>query len=140
MKHIKLFENFEKDNNNIIINQIKKHLIEPTLMDDEIEYMHNDLDVAWQVFVDNQELGECQSIVADISRNFHVCKKVFGEIEIDNPYYDEEGEEQSYMTHHWITIDGIIYDFSKGTLKDYINFDNDDLYNVTVDNDEYRYN
>ncbi len=83
------------------------------------------LDVAWQVFVDNQELGECQSIVADISANFPVCKKVFGEIEIDNPYYDEEGEEQSYMT-----IDGIIYDFSKGTLKDYINFDND----------EYRYN
>ncbi len=41
MKHIKIFETFEKDNN-IIINQIKKHLIEPTLMDDEIEYMYND--------------------------------------------------------------------------------------------------
>lgn len=135
MKHLQLFEDFDNIENTII--KIKKHLIEPTLMEDEIEFMHNDLDTAWQVFVDNQELGECQSIVADISRNFPMCKKVFGEIEIDNPYYDEYGEEQNFMTHHWITIDGKIYDFSKGTLKDYIDFD--DLYDVSVD-DEYRYN
>ena len=41
------------------------------------------------------------------------------------------------MTHHWVEIDGIPYDFSKGTLKDYIDFF--DIYSVEID-DEWRYN
>ena len=42
------------------------------------------------------------------------------------------------MTHHWITINGKIYDFSKGTLLNYINWD--DVYDVNTDGDEWRYN
>ncbi len=41
------------------------------------------------------------------------------------------------MTHHWITINGKIFDFSKGTLRDYIT---DDVYVVNVDGEEWRYN
>lgn len=26
------------------------------------------------------------------------------------------------MTHHWVTIDGEIFEFSKGTLKNYVNW------------------
>ena len=51
---------------------------------------------------------------------------------------DEYGDEQTLMTHHWIIINGRIYDFSKGTLRDYINWD--DVYDVNVDGDEWRYN
>jgi hypothetical protein len=42
------------------------------------------------------------------------------------------------MTHHWITINDKIYDFSKGTLRDYITWD--DVYDVNVEGDKWRYN
>ncbi len=41
------------------------------------------------------------------------------------------------FTHHWVTIKNTIYEFSKGTLKD--NIDWCDLYNVDPE-DESRYN
>ncbi len=47
---------------------------------------------SWEEFVDRQRLGDCQSIVSDIKRKYPFVKSVFGEIEIDEPYYDEEGE------------------------------------------------
>ena len=98
-------------------------------------YSYEDVD-SWEEYVDNQTLGECQSIVSFIKKEFPVVDSVFGEIEIDEPYYDEDGEEQYKMTHHWIEINGVIYEFSKGTLKDYIDFD--DIYSVEVE-DDHRY-
>ena len=41
------------------------------------------------------------------------------------------------MTHHWVEINGEPYDFSKGTLKDYIDWV--DMYDPKVDEPE-RYN
>lgn len=76
----------------------------------------------WEDFVDSQEIGDCQAIVSFIVKDFPIAKKVFGEIEVDEPYCDESGREQILMTHHWITINGVPYDFSKGTLKNYIDF------------------
>ncbi len=74
-------------------------------------------------FVDGQSIGDCQTIVADIKRNFPNITEVFGEIGIDDTYVDEYGDEQNLITHHWIEINGTPYDFSKGTLKHYIVFD-----------------
>jgi len=56
---------------------------------------------------------------------------VFGEIDIEEPYFDEDGEEQYSMTHHWIRIGNNFFDFSKGTLKDYISFN--DIYDPQVE-------
>ena len=78
---------------------------------------------SFEEFIDHQIMGDCQGIVQEICRIFPSAKKVFGEIEIDDSYYDEYGDEQNLVTHHWIEVDGTPYDFSKGTLKSYIQFD-----------------
>lgn len=99
---------------------------------------------AWKSFVDSQELGDCQSIVGSIKLILKYSKSTygdrvkahFGEIEVDEPYIDEYGEEQTLMTHHWITIDDEIYEYSKGTLKNYIDWRN--LYSLKTE--EWRYN
>lgn len=126
MKHLKSYKIFESSNSDIV-DQIKKYIIE----DGDYE--------SYEDFIDRQSLGECQSIVAGIIRWFPQAKKCFGEIEVDEWYIDEDGEEQNLMTHHWVEIDGIQYDFSKGTLTNYIHFDESDLYDPLV-NEEWRYN
>ena len=137
---IREFLNENVQNTGELIQQIKKSLIIETVVDDEEfnELYNGDWDLAWRKFVDNQENGDCQGIVSGIIYNFKNVNKVFGEIEVDEPYIDEYGDEQTLMTHHWITINGKIYDFSKGTLSDYINWD--DMYDVNTDGDEWRYN
>jgi hypothetical protein len=137
MKHLKKFENFSEKN---IIEDIKKSLIMETLVDEDEfnELFNGDWDLAWKKFVDEQVNGECQGIVSSIIIDFPQVKKVFGEIEIDESYIDSYGDEQTLMTHHWVTIDDVIYDFSKGTLVDYIEWS--DKYDVSVDGEEWRYN
>ena len=98
-----------------------------------IEEYSDDVELAWVDLVDSQELGQCQSVVSSIQllakeRKWSNIKPRFGEIEIEYPYIDENGDEQNYMTHHWITIDGVIYEFSKGSLKNYIDWT--DLYSI----------
>ena len=114
------FKDFVKKKTNII-DEIKKHLYTSEGYDN------------WEEFVDNQSNGECQSIVADIVRNFPKAKKIFGEIQVEEPYTDEYGDEQVLMTHHWVKIGNDEYDFSKGTLKDYIEFS--DIYNPEIEDD-----
>jgi hypothetical protein len=94
---------------------------------------------SWEEFVDNQSMGDCQTIVSFITYNFPQVKKMLGEIEVDEPYIDEEGKEQILMTHHWVKINHKNYDFSKGTLKNYIEFD--DIYDPEISSNEiWRYN
>jgi hypothetical protein len=133
---IRGYMNESLENSEELIQQIKKSLIMETLVDEKEfnELYDGDLDLAWKTFVDNQENGDCQGIVSTIIYEFKIVKKVFGEIEVDEPYIDEYGDEQTLMTHHWITINDKIYDFSKGTLRDYITWD--DLYDVNVEGDE----
>lgn len=69
-----------KSKNIFNVEEIKKYLYESEGHD------------SWEEFVDRQRLGDCQSIVSDIKRKYPFVKSVFGEIEIDEPYYDEEGE------------------------------------------------
>ena len=122
---IKLMSLLKEETLNELIEKIKVHLY--TLED------YN----SWNEFVDRQEQGNCQTIVAEIIRMFPQAKKVFGEIERDVPYKDENGEEQILQTHHWIVVNNIYLDFSKGTLKNVIEFV--DLYKPDLKNDEWRY-
>ena len=132
-----------------IIKEVKTTLVYDYYGEDDINesYLGN-VELAWKDFVDNQVMGNCQyicQIVSEIDGVDHV----FGEIEVDYPTYEDvdeydddvddyiEVEKENYLlTHHWVTINGIIYEFSKGTLKEYIDWD--DLYDVDCD-DESRY-
>lgn len=117
----------------------------PKSLDDLIEYIKTRLteeegEDSFKDFVDNQELGNCQGIVNSIlSLKIQGLKGVFGEIEIDEPYIDDEGDEQNLMTHHWVEYKKQILDFSKNTLKDYIDLEKTDIYDPT-DIEEWRYN
>jgi hypothetical protein len=139
MKTLKNYKEFINENNNFNIDElllnIKKHLVISENYLDETDFINSgdDLENAWIEYVDGQDIGDCQGIVSDIVRKFPICKKVFGEIKIEEPYIDEDGEEQYLMTHHWITINDIIYEFSKGTLQNYISFD--DLYSVNCEDE-----
>jgi hypothetical protein len=129
------FNDFNIEN---LIQDIKNFLIE--------EYDYNN----WKEFIDNQKIGDCQSIVFSIIYNFPICKKYFGEIKVDYPsIYDEEIydediddyvqiEKENYLfTHHWIEINNIILDFSKGTLKNNIDWNN--IYDIIPNEDSWRY-
>jgi len=123
MKYIKLFENF---NNEDIVNNIKQMLLINT------DYS------TWEEFIDNQTMGDCQGIVYSIiqysQKNKLPVEKHFGNIKVDEPIYiGEKDEMNDLFTHHWVTINGEIYEFSKGTLKDHINFH--DLYSVEAEDE-----
>jgi hypothetical protein len=140
MKYIKRFKTFENSNNistEEIISLIQKHIVEENY---ENEYT---LDEGWHKFIDNQEMGDCQGIVSGIimfAKNnawSDRVKKHFGHITTDEPSIDEDGEENYEFTHHWVTIDDKIVEFSKGTLRDYIEWDN--LYDIDPE-DVDKYN
>jgi len=137
---MKFIREFNQYNNDILINDIKKSLIMENLVDEEEfeEKYGFDYDKAWINFVDNQENGDCQSIVSNIVHDFPRVKKCFGEIEVDECYIDEWGDEQNLVTHHWVEIDGNMYDFSKGTLRNYISWS--DIYDIDIEEDKWRYN
>lgn len=93
---------------------------------------------SYEEFVDAQKMGDCQFIVADIISHFPNVVKMFGEVEIDDSYIDEDGEEQNFVTHHWVKINGLPYDFAKGTLRHHMEFDS--LYDPEVSiNEIHRY-
>jgi hypothetical protein len=124
----------------LIVEQIKKYLIMENLVDEEefIELYDGNLDLAWENYIDNQEIGDCQSIVSEITMEFEEAVKVFGEIEVDEPYIDQYGKKQNLMVHHWVEINGNIYDFSKGTLSNHIEWEN--IYSVEPNDEGWRYN
>ena len=126
-----------------IVYEIKKRLVNDYFGEDEIiKAFENDVDLAWVEFVDNQSTGEYQYI-CDIT-NFKDLEGVHvinGEVEVDYPSYEELDEyddevddfvetekENFYFPHQWITINGDIYEFCKGTLRDSIDWE--DLYSV----------
>jgi len=105
-----------------IIEQIKEYLTKSEGYD------------SYEDFVDNQSMGDCQGIVYDICHHFPIAKKIFGEVEIDGSYYDDDGDEQNLVTHHWVKIGNKYYDFSKGTLKNHIEFDS--IYDPEISENE----
>jgi hypothetical protein len=117
---------------------LSEYVNEKDLVEQIKEYLYTDEGYdSWEEFVDNQEIGNCQYIVISIIHRFPQVKKIFGEIEVDEPYIDEDGEEQNLMTHHWVQIGKNEYDFSKGTLKKYIDFI--DIYDPEIEENS-RYN
>ena len=112
------------ENSEELIQRIKKSLIMETLVDEEEfnELYDGDLDLAWKTFVDNQENGDCQGIVSTIIYEFKTVKKVFGEIEVDEPYIDEYGDEQEVeefitMALEWGQPDGHVLNAEYEKLK-----------------------
>lgn len=95
----------------------------------------------WEEFVKDQKLGETQSIIyklEDIGKLNKLPVKVhYGEIDIDKEYYNtNENENIKKLPHHWLTINDKIFEFSKGSLKQYIEYK--ELYGVNPEN-IYRY-
>jgi len=140
--------------NNIFENIIRKHLliennsdvkaenIKRLYIEEEplyLEWNNNDYDKAWEEMLDETCMGDCQNIakwIKDIADKNGIkgIEHVFGEIKILEGIY-----ENKIMTHHWNTIDGKIYEYSKGTLKNYVDFDN--LYSIDAEESliEYGY-
>jgi len=106
MKYIKLFENHGDDiYKKFIINEIKIHLM-------------NDADCGWDRLIDNQEIGDCQSIVSSIMRlGIKGIKKQFGNIRIEQNCGKDEEYDGKEFTHHWVTLNGEILEFSKRNTK-----------------------
>lgn len=101
------------------------------------QYLQEENDCAsWQEFVDRQQCGDCQSIAGAIADRFPQFMAVFGEVEVE-PYLDEEGKEQTLMTHHWVALGDTLYDFSKGTLRGHLR-EEDNPYDPEV-SDPTRY-
>ena len=74
MKHLRTYKNYSQE---CIIDKIKVELM-------------NEHDCGWETFVDNQELGDCQSIVSSIKHmNIPDIQTHFGEIRVEYPT-DEE--------------------------------------------------
>ena len=122
---MKYLKSFNESINEIecIINKIKL-----LIMEEE--------DCSWEHFIDNQELGNCQSIVSGIKRfNIDGVVAKFGEIEVID--YTEEEYENKVMTHHWVEYNGEVLEFSKGTLKDFVDWN--DEYSIE-DGGEVNYN
>ncbi len=94
----------------------------------------------WEEFVDNQKLGDSYSIVYKLEE---ICKNndltvdiCFGELEIENEYYNNNNNEYiDRFAHHWVEMNGRIIDFSKGTVKEYIQWNN--LYSVESEVSKY---
>lgn len=110
--------------------------------DNIIEFLKNEIINSegyknWEEFVENQKLGETESIVyklEDISKLNKLSVNVhYGEIEIDKEYHNtNENENIKKLPHHWLTINNKIFEFSKGSLKEYIEYK--ELYDVEPEN------
>lgn len=131
------------------INEIKRVLVYDYYGEDDVKESYlNNIELAWKDFVDNQVEGD-SLYICTLIENIDDVEHFYGEIEVDYPTYEDideydddsddyvEVEKENYFfDHHWVTINGDIYEFSKGTLKD--NIDWDDMYNVETE-DENRY-
>tara|TARA_B100000949_G_scaffold124972_1_gene110568 strand:+ start:2268 stop:2651 length:384 start_codon:yes stop_codon:yes gene_type:complete len=115
----------ELDATEEILDKIKKYL------------MNYEEHSTWEEHVNSCEMGGCQYTAYAITKAFPETTGIFGEIEVDEEYIDEDGTMQNLVTHHWIEIDGYPYDFAKGTLNDHINWH--DLYDVELGEDDWRY-
>jgi len=79
----------------------------------------------WKEIVDGQSMGECQLIVSIIKMwKIPGIETHFGEIKIEYPIDEDDYGRQ--MTHHWVTYKGQPLEFSKGSLRDYVYWE--DLY------------
>jgi len=112
--YVKTFENY---NHECIIDKIKVELM-------------NEHDCGWDTFIDNQELGDCQSIVSSIEHmKIEGVETHFGEIRVEFPI--DEDYDGKIMTHHWCSYEGKVLEFSKGTLENYVDWG--DKYDPTDD-------
>ena len=135
-----------------IVNEIKKRIVFEYFGEDDVKESYlNNVQNAWEDYIDEQNFGDSQeicnfSLIGDIEG----VEIVSGEIEVDYPTYEEKTEydedsddfveieaENYFIEHTWIKINGEIFEFSKGTLVDYIDWD--DMYDVNAEEiNKYR--
>jgi len=78
----------------------------------------------WKEIVDGQDLGDCQGIVSTINMwKIPGIKKHFGEVVVKYPA--DEDDYDKHMTHHWVTYKGEPLEFSKGTLRLYVDWEDE---------------
>lgn len=112
-----------------------KTVLDPTLIEQAKNLLVNDLYewVAddWQSFVKQQKMGWCSGIAKGTSdfiseRHEGTVEQIRGYIDYDVPYLDEEDELCYEGMHEYIAVDGVAYDFAKGTLIEFVDFRNED--------------
>ena len=87
---------------------------------------------SWEEFVDSQIEGDCQEITKVIENKFPFVKRMSGQMDVCGEYSDY------CMYHYWVEFDNNIFDFAKGTLYDYVNWDNEYFYNPYVLGDDWK--
>lgn len=135
-----------------IVNEIMKRIVYDYFGEDDVKESYlNNIQSAWEDFIDEQKTGDSEeicnfSLIGDLPG----VEIVSGEIEVDYPVYEEgneydeesddfiEVEKENYkVIHTWVKINNEIFEFSKGTLVDYIDWD--DIYDINAE-DISRYN
>jgi hypothetical protein len=87
---------------------------------------------SWESFVDSQIEGDCQEITEVIKTEFDFVKRMSGQMDVC-------GEDSEYcMYHYWVEFDNKIFDFAKGTLYEYVDWDGDYFYNPYVLGDDWK--
>jgi len=132
-----------------IVREIMKRLVYNYFTEEDvIESYFNNIELAWEDFIDDQQLGDCENICdLNLLSDIPNIEVIYGLIEVDYPIYDEilEYDNESgdyfeneskvyYLPHYWIKVNGDTFEFSKGTLADYIDWD--DIYGVETENTE----
>ena len=110
-----------------IIEMIKHHLVE-----EEGDEFNED---NWRLYIENQAMGQCQTIVHSILRKFSSkdVRAIIGTVSTDAFYHAEENKHLSEIgNHYWIEINGQYYDFAKGTISLYVHFDELEIYDPEV--------
>ena len=126
-----------------IINEIKRRLVCEYFGEDDVRESYlNNIQSAWEDFIDEQKTGDSEEIYNSILfSDIPNVQIISGKIEVDYPTTDEVAEydeefddyvetevDNYFFEHTWIKINGEIFEFSKGTLVDYIDWD--DVYDV----------
>lgn len=124
MKYIKLYDSFQGTSSSQLntdqkIEEIKNFLI------------HHYGFSSWEEFVGSQAEGDCQEITEIIAKNFPYVKRMSGEFDVDM--------DEDVVWHYWVEFDNDIFDFSKGTLYDYMNVSwSQEFFNDVRVGDEWR--
>lgn len=84
----------------------------------------------WKTFIDKQVMGDCKKISGFVCMYFKV-DAVCGTINIGTK------DQPNYIVHYWNTIRGIDFDFAKGTCREVLKRNINDLYKPEISDQHY---
>lgn len=123
-------EKQEKQRQQTATRPVDRELVEKVqacLVHEEYDWVADD----WRSFVPEQKLGWCRDIArsaSDLTARHHpgTVEHVRGIVQYDRPAIDGEGERHDQGEHQYIAVDGVPYDFAKGTLMEYVDYQDED--------------